>query len=175
MISDKENNVPVHGLQRMLRFISSHINDIPSVIPDGIYGEKTKNSVSEFQKVFGIENTGEVDNKTWDKIRETYMRLLKEKAKPENLEVFSDEVEIHPDEENMPQMFIIQSMIMGLINEFDNLKNISVNGIYDSDTVNAVKILQEIAGLEATGIIDALTFNAMCRMYSSLVSKKLEY
>ena len=65
MIVEDMTGMSVMGLQEMLRTISFWLEDIPSVIPDGIFGPKTKDSVTAFQTVYGLKPTGEVDSQTW--------------------------------------------------------------------------------------------------------------
>ncbi len=44
-------NKPIRNAQHFLRRIS-YDNDIPRIIPDGIFGAQTQNAVMEFQRVF---------------------------------------------------------------------------------------------------------------------------
>ena len=60
----------IRYIQRLLRDISFFDEDIVTVIPDGIYGETTKDSVKSFQRKHNLYETGTVDNDTWDKIVE---------------------------------------------------------------------------------------------------------
>ena len=52
MIVENTDSNSVRGLQNMLRNISYYIEDVESVIPDGLYSEDTKNSVISFQKIY---------------------------------------------------------------------------------------------------------------------------
>ena len=63
----------VRQMQDQLNTIASIYTAIPSLTPDGIYGEATKNSVETFQSVFGLPQTGVVDFRTWYKISEIYV------------------------------------------------------------------------------------------------------
>ena len=63
----------VRQMQEQLNTIASIYTAIPSLTPDGIYGEATKNSVETFQSVFGLPQTGVVDFRTWYKISEIYV------------------------------------------------------------------------------------------------------
>ncbi|MCD2492522.1 peptidoglycan-binding protein [Lacrimispora sp. NSJ-141] len=65
----------VQQLQEQLNSIASVYSAIPSLTPDGIYGEATKNSVEAFQNVFGLPQTGVVDFRTWYKISEIYVGI----------------------------------------------------------------------------------------------------
>ena len=67
---------PVRSLQTMLRAISEYNGSIPTVIPDGIYGNETRDSVIIFQRNNNIPPTGIVDQLTWDEISKQYEEAI---------------------------------------------------------------------------------------------------
>ena len=50
---------------------------VPREPVDGIYGERTKEAVRQFQSVFGLGQTGVVDYPTWYKIQEIYVGITR--------------------------------------------------------------------------------------------------
>lgn len=68
----------VRQIQEQLNVISDVYSAIPEIdLVDGIYGEETKNSVREFQSVFGLTENGIVDYRTWYKIQEIYVGVTR--------------------------------------------------------------------------------------------------
>lgn len=65
----------VRQLQEQLQRIARAYPAIPSITPDGIYGERTKEAVQKFQSVFGLPATGVVDYPTWYKISDIYVAV----------------------------------------------------------------------------------------------------
>lgn len=65
----------VRQLQQQLNRIHQNYPAIPSVTPDGIFGASTRDSVRQFQSVFGLPATGIVDYPTWYKISEIYVAV----------------------------------------------------------------------------------------------------
>lgn len=65
----------VRQLQEQLDTIAEVYSAIPRITPDGIYGEQTKNAVSEFQSIFGLPQTGITDFRTWYKISHIYVGI----------------------------------------------------------------------------------------------------
>lgn len=63
----------VRQMQEQLNRISQNYPAIPKVVADGIYGEKTKEAVEVFQKVFLLPVTGVVDYATWYEISDIYV------------------------------------------------------------------------------------------------------
>ena len=60
-------------MQEQLARISQSYPAIPTITPDGVFGDATRNAVMTFQRVFGLPATGIVDYPTWYKISEIYV------------------------------------------------------------------------------------------------------
>lgn len=75
--------MPIRTLQTMLRAISRLNSAVPSVVPDGIYGENTVSSVRGFQRAFGLPVTGVVNQGTWEQIVQIYDDSLDPQTVPE--------------------------------------------------------------------------------------------
>ena len=67
----------VRQIQEELARISRSYPAIPTVTPDGIYGEQTKRAVEAFQSVFGLPVTGIVDYRTWYQISAIYVAVTR--------------------------------------------------------------------------------------------------
>lgn len=67
----------VRTIQEQLNAISSVYTAIPSLVPDGIYGENTQKAVKEFQSIFGLPQTGVVDFATWYRISAIYVAVTR--------------------------------------------------------------------------------------------------
>ena len=65
-------------IQEYLNFISLSYRAISFVSPTGYYGEQTRQSVIEYQRRFGLSETGIVDEATWNSIGNTYVNLINE-------------------------------------------------------------------------------------------------
>lgn len=69
------SGIKVRQLQEQLNLIGEYYNSIPTLVPDGIYGENTAQAVRVFQRIFKMPQTGIVDYPTWYKISDMYVRL----------------------------------------------------------------------------------------------------
>ena len=67
----------VYLMQQQLARIAKSYPAIPAIVPDGIYGNKTKEAVEKFQSVFGLPVTGIVDYNTWYEISNIYVAVTR--------------------------------------------------------------------------------------------------
>ena len=67
----------VRTIQSQLNAISNGYPAIPKIKEDGIYNDATANSVKEFQRIFGLPQSGVVDFKTWYEISRVYVAVTK--------------------------------------------------------------------------------------------------
>ena len=63
-------------LQTWLNRISDVYTTIPKVTVDGIYGQNTAAAVREFQRIFGLEETGVTASYTWESIAREYRTIV---------------------------------------------------------------------------------------------------
>ena len=63
--------------KRYLNFISNYFFDIMSLAENGVFDTRTQNAVRQFQMIFSLPQTGQVDQLTWNTIADVY-RVLRE-------------------------------------------------------------------------------------------------
>ena len=163
---------PVRSLQTFLRKISEN-RDIPTVVPDGIFGAQTKASVEEFQRLYLLPVTGEADIDTWRKIVEVFDEVTEETRPPNKLVIFPDEAYIIEVGATDEYLYVIQGALKGISNNVENVPGLEVTGVHDDASADAVKSVQKIAGIEENGIIDKQTVNAISDVYEFYVIKKI--
>jgi len=67
----------VRVIQEQLNAISNNFPAIPKLRVDGVFGENTKNSVMEFQKIFHLTQDGVVGFATWFRISHIYVAVTR--------------------------------------------------------------------------------------------------
>ena len=85
-IQEGDTGDKVRHLQYMLSVLSAYIQNIPSVTVDGIFGPATRDAVVAAQRWFGLPETGQVDDRTWDEIYDQFSGI--ENTSLRNGEVF---------------------------------------------------------------------------------------
>lgn len=71
-IQEGDTGDKVRHLQYMLSVLSAYIPAVPTVAIDGIFGPATRDAVVAAQGWFGLPQTGQVDDKTWDEIYDQF-------------------------------------------------------------------------------------------------------
>lgn len=160
---------PVWSLQFFLREIAYHNSKVPMVVPDGIYGGQTKFSVENFQALYGLPATGEVDQTTWDTIQFVYTSVLT--PEPTRIALMPLIPSSIPPGAQSEHLFAIQGVMMPLTRRFSNLGNLAVTGVHDQKSVDVVKKLQAAAGFEPNGVIDQQLWEHIAQMYETFVSR----
>lgn len=162
---------PVRSLQTFLRTIS-YSRDIPTVVPDGIFGSQTKSSVEGFQQLYGLPVTGEADFDTWNKIIEIFDEVTEETQPPQRLLIFPEEAYVIDIGSEDEYLYVIQGAMKVISDNVENVPSINITGVHDSQSVEATKSIQKIAGIDESGIIDKKTVNAITDVYEFYVVKK---
>lgn len=157
----------IYEIQSYLRGISFINPTIPAIIPDGIYGEDSRKAVRTFQKEYGLPETGAVDKDTFDKIVTVYNTdVTSYFLGPNKIKVFpSSDYKINYMEKG-DYIYILQAMINTISQYYSNINTITVNGVYDTETMDEVKKLQVIVGNPPTGIIDLESWNDIANLYN---------
>ena len=78
----------IMNIQRYLRHLSFHEQDIGDVPLDGIWDRATQDALIEFQKSKGLEPTGSVDRATWDILKAAYDESVALNSPPAMLDLF---------------------------------------------------------------------------------------
>ena len=160
----------IRQIQTMLREISFFDEDIERVIPDGIYGDDTGNSVKSLQRKYDLYETGEVDNDTWDKIVEVYEKNFYEGKRNVRVSIIDEsKIPILPGDSHSG-LYVIQAMILALSDKFDNIDTVSVTGVFDPQTQRAVENIQVISGITPNGQIDRVFLNTLAELYHAYVT-----
>lgn len=74
-LSVGSSGAKVRQLQEQLDTIAEVYTIIPRIAADGIFGERTREAVQQFQSTFGLPQTGVVDFRTWYKISQIYVAI----------------------------------------------------------------------------------------------------
>ena len=157
---------PVRSLQTMLRVIFSAQNDIPILIPDGIYGASTMEAVSAIQRQEGLPVTGIVNQETWERIYKRYDISITESSSAEPIEILLEPGQIIRKDEYSPYVYLAQSILTQLSQDHPTITKPTHNGVLDQETSASLLAFQKLSNLKPTGELDRLTWKHMAKQFT---------
>ncbi len=134
-----------------------------------IFTQETEAAVKEFQRIFGMEQNGTVDQSTWYRIQFVYSGV-KRLNEVESEGVSLDEVSLQLPSvmykgETGIYVSVLQYYLRAVSIYYAEVPSVAVDGIYGDETEAAVKAIQMLFGLEPTGAIDRSTLFAIYDVY----------
>ena len=169
-----QDNVPndferdaIRNIQRYLRHLSFHNEDIPTVPLDGIYDRSTRESVIAFQQANGLSPTGVVDRETWDKLKESYDRSVALNSPPVSIDVFP----------RRPMGYALKigdksylaAIVQHMLDELERVyrfPTLSSSGTYDEITAANIREFQARNIIPVSGEVDRETWDALAVQYN---------
>lgn len=164
----------VKSLQIYLNRISRNYPAIPKIpAADGIFGAATEEAVKEFQRIFGLNPTGVVNESTWYKITYIYTSV-KRIAELNSEGVRLDEISRqYVDEIRMGmqtvEVSVLQYYLAVIGAYYESVAPVDITGYFGEETEKSVKSFQRVFGLPQTGVVDRLTWNDINRAYMGIV------
>jgi len=157
---------PIRSLQTMLRVLAEDDSSLPTVVPDGIYGPTTMQSVSTFQRKYGLPVTGVVNQQTWDTIVNVYEPALVRVDKAEPIEIILDPGQVFRYGDSSPYIFLLQAMLTQLANDHPAIEQPGISGVIDDATATSLKGFQKLSGLVETGEFDKITWKHLVNQFT---------
>lgn len=157
---------PIRSLQTMLRVIAEDDPRLPTLVPDGIYGPTTMNSVTAFQRQYGLPVTGITDQATWDRIVSVYEPALIRVGPAEPIEIIMEPGEIFRLGDSNAYIYLLQSILTQLANDNPSISPPDHNGVLDDPTSQALAAFQLLAGLPPTGELDKITWKYLVKQFT---------
>ena len=161
---------PVRSLQTMLRVLAEDDRNLFSLIPDGIYGNQTRQAVTAFQRKYGIPATGVVNQETWDRITAEHSPALVRLGPAEPLRLILNPNQIIRRGEAHPYLFLVQGMLTTLAEIYSSILVPGMSGVLDMPTSESLASFQELSSLPQTGELDKITWKHLALQYPLAVN-----
>lgn len=169
-LSRGDEGIFVREFQYFLNVLGENLAVIPPVAIDGFFGEATENAVRAFQSAYGLPVTGVVDEATWVDLYNAYRGILNTTAQYINavpVALFPGYLLLFGMQGD--EIRLLQEYLRELSEVYPEIPPVEVNGIFGSATRSAVRAFQSLFGLNVTGIVDALTWDAITDAYVDVV------
>ncbi len=165
-------------IQVELNRISQNYPAIPKLATvDGIFGSRTEASVRAFQNIFDLGVDGIVGQATWYALVRLYTAVTNlSELRSQGQQFYSiswaypDPIETGDTGEKVRHLQYMLSVLSAYIN---NIPPLAVDGIFGTNTRNAVVAAQEFFGLPVTGSVDAATWDEIYDQFAGIENTSL--
>lgn len=168
-LSYGDTGVGVDDLQYFINYLSQYYSTIPPVSIDGVFGDETLSAVIDMQNTFGLNPDGVVGEETWETMYRAYLGIIEtipvEYIQGQTVPYGGVILRLGAQSESVR---VLQQYINYIAETFPEVDAVSVTGYFGTNTRAAVIALQEILGLNASGSVDAVTWDAITSLYSDL-------
>ncbi len=159
----------VRVLQYYLAVIGSYYERVPPVDITGEFGQMTVDSVKAFQSVFGLPQTGVVDETTWNEIYRAYAGIIESVPVPSP----ENNIALYPNivlSEGITNEYvrILQQYLSYIHKTYPQVSDVNATGYFGPMTRNSVISFQNQFGLNPSGVVSAVTWDAIASVYSDL-------
>lgn len=159
----------VRVVQLLLAFVSQYEESVPPLAVTGYYGPETSAAVRAFQQTYGLTPDGILGVNTYSQLYDVYERII-ESIPPEQ---FTDtaipfpgtELQLGDEDEDVT---ILQEYLNYIATTYTTIPTVSVTGIFDMDTEDAVVAFQRLFDITPSGIVGILTWSAIADIYTEL-------
>lgn len=182
-------------IQQVLNRVSQIYRTIPGVTEDGVFGRQTERSVIAFQRQFGLLQDGIVGHETWDKMMEVYLNIedshvtnnkmssqnspadpeekqnIKERQDVSDKDIKINTQAIFAQGSRGKEITLIQNYLNAFATKYKIAPAINITGIYDQDTKGLVEIFQRFESIEADGIVNNITWDALQQEYDGIAKR----
>lgn len=160
----------VNLLQSILDFIAVFYPTVSSVSRDGIFGEATQNALKEFQRTFGLEQTGVVSPEDWQVLYNTSLDIIRATTE------YSPEQEFPGTDLSIGSrgdaVRLMQTYLNAISERFTQIPAIDADGVFGPATQRAVSAFQRSFQLPQTGIIDVSTWERIVQIYNFITGMR---
>ena len=160
-------SIEVSVLQYYLAVIGAYYAAVEPVEITGYFGEKTERSVKSFQRVFGLPQTGEVDRATRNDLYRAYQGIV-DSVPPKYTAVALYPGTVLREGVSGESVRIIQEYLTYINRTYNNIPSVNNTGYFGPLTKQSVIAFQRQFGIDATGIVGAVTWDKIAEVYSDL-------
>lgn len=167
ILSAGDSGDEVRVLQYYLAVVAEFYDDVPPIRITGEYDPATENTVRAFQSVAGLPEDGVVGLATWTALYRAYRGIAATVSLPGGERLLGTFVLRRGDSGD--EVRRMQEYLQVIATVYPAIPPIEADGVFGPRTEEAVLAFQRLFGLEADGVVDALTFLQIVTAYTDIV------
>ena len=159
----------VQEIQFYLQRIAEFNPVVESPALDGIYGKATQRAVISFQRAYGLEPDGVIDENGWNELVRVYNGTIDNVDEPQNgiLPVPYPGYDLSPNSRGEYVKYIQQ--VLNIINDvFLTIPELEEDGIFGSATQQSVNSFAALFGYPQNGTVDRALWEEINRIYEAV-------
>ena len=121
-----------------------------NIAVDGIYSEETEKAVKEFQALYGLDATGEVNKETFDKIYAEYYIITSKNGRNNRLPEWNEALSLGSTGETTS---LLNLTLLSLREFYKDIPQVREGGFFSRSTEDAVKFMQSLFGNPVNGAV----------------------
>ncbi|MCQ2434849.1 MAG: peptidoglycan-binding protein [Oscillospiraceae bacterium] len=156
----------VRSFQYYLAVVGAYYASVLPIQITGEYDADTAASVISFQQTYGLPQTGIMDRRTWNDLYAAYLGILESQPSDPCVRLYPNQV---LREGVTSENVRILQQYLTYISQFDSaVPAVTDTGYFGPLTKTAVQAFQREYGLNVTGIVGAVTWDAIAGIYGEI-------
>lgn len=169
-LAQGDSGIEVSVVQYYLATVADFNPTVPRLSQNGVFDEATLVAVLAFQREYGLPDTGEVNEETWNRLSSVYQGLVSsvdngvsaEKFPGTLLNVGSSGADVER----------VQTFLNTVSDVYSEIPKITADGVYGTATRNAVIAFQRLFGIAESGIVGPVTWELLAEKYNEIENGK---
>ena len=161
----------VRNMQYYIAYLSQYYNTIPLIAIDGYFGEGTQAAVRDVQTTFGLTPDGIMGEETWNQLYRAYLGIVNtipvEFVEGSAVPFGGVPLRIGAESESVR---LLQEYLNVISTAYPSIPTINPTGYFGSRTQEAVIAFQGEFGLPTTGVVNAITWTEIARLFEVLTA-----
>ncbi len=169
MLGEGDSGEDVKTIQYYLRLIADFNPSVSSPPLDGYFGESTAEAVKAFQREYDLTVTGVVDSRTWNMMFDVYLGMINSAGE----EIYGGGTVPFPGVflkygSEGTNVEILQKYINAAHELYPQIPQTDADGIFGTETRNAVYAAQAVFGLMISGVVGPVLWNELADAYAQV-------